>query len=391
MKKKSDTFISDIPQIEKIIGYTFRDKSLLAQAFTRTSYCNEHRGEGGIPLQSNEVLEFFGDGVLSVAIISLLLKDHTKRYEYGIYTKLGEGDFSNIKSKLSDKKNLSETTLRLGLEKYLRTGEGDRKLGISNEPSVMEDLFESIIGAVYIDCGMDIGRVTEVVAGILDTGSYASTTPPIQSAKNALQEWCADKKRRLPAPIYKTLTEEGPDHKKVYERGVYIGDRLVAKGKGKNQKLADAVAAEEALAVLKAGDEGSKQKKTPKQENAPVAPKQAKSNKETNKQEKAPLKPAISVKKLTRPPFSGATALLKEYALSHKTATPTFKDLGESVTRGGAEYRIECRFMGVSAIGISDTRLGARESAAGMIAKELKLGVKKKSVAHKRRPEIKRK
>ena len=97
-----------IPEIEKTIDYTFRDKSLLKQAFTRTSFCNEHSKESEIPYESNEVLEFFGDSVLSAAIITLLLKEHTKKYEHGIKTKLKEGDFSNIKSKLSDKKNLSE-------------------------------------------------------------------------------------------------------------------------------------------------------------------------------------------------------------------------------------------------------------------------------------------
>ena len=66
--------------------------------------------------------------------------------------------------------------------------------------------------------------------------NYSGTAAPIQSFKNALQEWCADKKHRLPAPVYKTVSESGPDHKRVYERAVYVGERLVATGKGKNQK-----------------------------------------------------------------------------------------------------------------------------------------------------------
>ncbi len=405
MKKKTNAFEAAIPKIEKIIGYSFRDKSLLTQAFTRTSFCNEHKGKGGEQLQSNEVLEFFGDGVLSVAIISLLMKEHTERYGYGIRTKLGEGDFSNIKSKLSDKKNLSETTKKLGLEQYLQIGEGDQKLGIKTEPSVMEDLFESIIGAIYIDCGMDIKKVTEVVGAILDTSLYTSQTPPVQSAKNALQEWCADKKRRLPSPVYKTLSEEGPDHKKVYERGVYIGERLVGRGKGKNQKLADAVAADVALTVLK--NEDKKQtvvvkkvelepkstkpvpKAKPSERKAPAkaGQKEAPSRKSASKEQK----PSTESKNSTRPETSGATVLLKAHALARKAATPTFKDLGQSEGKGGAEYRIECRFMGISAIGVSGTRLGARESAAGMIAKELKLGAKKKSASVRKRPVAKRK
>ncbi len=245
-EQKKDNFPTYIPEIEKIIGYTFRDKSLITQAFTRTSFCNEH--DSGY--QSNEVLEFIGDSVLSVAIITFLTEMHAERYQHGIKTIFGEGDFSNIKSKLSDKKNLSECIGAIGLEKYLRLGEGDKKLGIEKEPSVKEDLFESIIGATYIDCDRDISTVMRVVSKMLDISIYAVKTPPTQSSKNALQEFCADKKRKLPQPLYKTIGEEGPDHKKVYERGVYIGERMVASAKGKNLKLADAGAAEAALKIL---------------------------------------------------------------------------------------------------------------------------------------------
>ena len=112
-------FEENIGKIEKILGYSFRDKTLLRQAFTRTSFCNE-KNSSGHEYQSNEVLEFFGDSVLSCAIIGVLLNAYTKRYPYGIKTELNEGDFSNIKSKLSDKKNLSDSMRELGLQKFLR-------------------------------------------------------------------------------------------------------------------------------------------------------------------------------------------------------------------------------------------------------------------------------
>ena len=81
-------FDKNIKEIEKKIHYTFKDKGLLMQAFTRSSFCNEHKGIPGEEYISNEVLEFFGDSVLSTAIISILLEEKTKRYRYGIYTKL---------------------------------------------------------------------------------------------------------------------------------------------------------------------------------------------------------------------------------------------------------------------------------------------------------------
>ena len=138
-KGKND-FSAHIPEIEKKIGYVFKDKSLLTQAFTRTSYCNEHKPSKNEVYQSNEVLEFFGDSVLSLAIVAMIIRDFSEKYAYGVKTRLTEGDFSNIKSKLSDKKNLSDRMKELGLSKYLRMGEGDARLGVENEPSVMEDL-----------------------------------------------------------------------------------------------------------------------------------------------------------------------------------------------------------------------------------------------------------
>ena len=319
-----------IPEIEKKIHYTFKDKGLLLQAFTRSSYCNEKRTEG--QLISNEVLEFFGDSVLSTAIISILMKEKTERCEHGIYTDLKEGDFSNIKSKLSDKRNLSKSMRELGLQKYLRMSEGDMKLGIENEPSVMEDLFESIIGAVYIDCGMNISTVMNTVRAMLDASVYYSNgEPPIQSFKNALQEWCADKKRRLPAPVYKTVSESGPDHKRTFERAVMIGDRIVAVGVGKNQKIADSCAAEAALEVLK---------------------REVMTNAQVSRD---------------------SLLALRELLAKNKQPSPEFRDLGETERSNSysREFIIECRAMGASAKGVANSKQDARAVAAAELLKLL--------------------
>ena len=321
-------FVKNIPHIEKTIGYTFTDKSLLTQAFTRSSFCNEHRTRTGKEYISNEVLEFFGDSVLSTAIITLMLKEKTERYEHGVYTRLNEGDFSNIRSKLSDKRNLSRSMEALGLQKYLLMGDGDAKLGIQNEPSVMEDLFESIIGAVYIDCGMNMSEVINVVCRMLDAHVYFSAeAAPIQSYKNALQEWCADKKHRLPAPIYKTVSESGPDHKRIYERAVMIGERTVATGVGKNMKIADNAAAEKALEILK--NEG------------------------------------VSTENVNLTSLSA----LKMHASKNKQPSPEFRDLGETEESSAKsrEYRIECRCMGKSAIATGKSKQEARAQAAEMV------------------------
>ena len=315
-------FDENIRKIERTIAYTFRDKSILKQAFTRTSFCNEH----GSQYQSNEILEFFGDSVLSAAIITLLLREHTEKYSHGIKTKLTEGDFSNIKSKLSDKKNLSESTARLGLEEYLLMGEGDEKLGIKKEPSVMEDLFESIIGAIYIDSGENMNAVMTSVAAMLDVKTYLSEkAAPMQSFKNALQEWCADKNHRRGVPVYKTVSESGPDHKKTFERACYIDGKLYGTGIGKNQKIADTLAAEAALATL----------------NAELA-------------------------KSGSAETENVMQRLKDIARQRKKPGPEFRDLGETKgsTAQNREYSVECRFIDKTAVGTGAGKREAKENAA---------------------------
>ena len=340
-------FEANVSKIEKLIGYTFKDKSLLTQAFTRTSFCNEHRSDGA-PYQSNEVLEFFGDSVLSAAIITLFMRDFSTRYEHGIRSELREGDFSNIKSRLSDKKNLSDITRALGLQLYLRMGEGDRKLGIAEEPSVMEDLFESIIGAVYIDSGMDMKKVIAVVSKHVDVKKYLSSrSAPIQSHKNALQEWCADKRHRLPPPVYKTVSETGPEHKKLYGRACYIDGKLYAVGNGKNQKLADADAAEKTLKMLIESDR----------------------------------------RRIDDSIDRAAVAKLKEYIKSKKLAPPTFHDMGVTRDSGTEQYAVACRAGGLEARGVSPDKSLARCAAAAKLLEALK---RASSVAGKSEKKISR-
>ena len=338
----------NIKAVEKKIGYTFKDKSLLLQAFTRTSYSNEHKLGGVKIYQSNEVLEFFGDSILSAAIVTLFAKGYAIRYEHGIKTKLAEGDFTVIRSKLTDKKNLSARAKELGLCEYLRMGEGDAKLGIANEPSVLEDLFESIIGAVYIDSGMDMQTVISVVSGMLDIdrviNSGSAATVAVKSSKNRLQEWCADKKRRLAQPIYKTVSESGPEHKKIYERVCCIGDKIYATGVGKNLKEADADAAEKTLAILEK-EEGRVTKKAHIDEDA--------------------------------------LAKLKEYAKSKKMSMPAFKDMGETdkSTPHMREFAVMCTFSGFEAVGVGHDKSTARTVAAcGVLANLKRDNGKKKNI-----------
>lgn len=311
-----------IPIIEKKIGYEFKDKSLLKQAFTRKSYSNENRG-----IESNEVLEFLGDSVLSLSIATLFMKAKSTRYENGLSTEWSEGDFSNVKSKLSDKKNLSRASRELGLCDYLLLGEGDRKLGIKDEASVNEDLFESIIGAIYVDSGYKVPSVMAVVERLLSLKEYQkSDTPPMQSYKNALQEWCAAREHRLANPVYKTISESGPDHKKSFKRAVFIGDKMYGVGEGKNQRAADTEAARISLEMLRAESE------------------------KKNGNVKDKVSPA------TR---------LREIAASERKASPVYRDRGESDKSNEKRrvYLIECSYDGVLAVGEGESKSIAKENA----------------------------
>ena len=352
----------NISELEGKIGYTFRDKALLLQALTRTSYVNEHRGEG----QSNEVLEFFGDSILSSAIVTLFVNEYTERYSHGIKTKFGEGEFTVIKSKLSDKKNLSERARELGLGKYLRMGEGDAKLGIADEASVLEDALESIVGAIYIDSGKDMPRVISVVAGILDIKRVLSTglsegNATKKSAKNRLQEWCADKKHRLPPPIYETVDERGPEHKKTYVRRCSIGDDKFALGEGKNLKEADADAAEKMLAILSSGGTRVKGK-----------------SKSIEKNITEEIKPDALIR-------------LREYAKNHKLMAPAFKDLGETdkSTPRMREYAVKCSFQGKEATGVGTDKSTARAASASKML-ECVSSAKKEKKTQKVTPRVKK-
>jgi len=199
----------------------------------------------------------------------------------------------------------------------------------------MEDLFESIVGAVYID-SREIAPVLKVVSRMLDVGSYFGEKAPKQSAKNALQEWCADKKHRLPPPVYKTVSESGPDHKKTFERACYIADKIYGTGVGKNQKLADAAAAEATLSALMA-------------------------------EEEAKLNPRLDPKLVMEK--------LKDAAKKNKKPGPEFRDLGETESSCDTMrcFSVECRFMGKSVCGKGTGKREAKEDAAEKMLKLLSL------------------
>ena len=176
-----------IATIEDVIGYVFDNKQLISQAFTRSSYHYEHPED-----QDNEVLEFVGDSVLSLIVVNILCKEYTGMDGSGYYSCRDEGDLSALKSALVNKQFLAKQMGKLCLQEYLRMSIGDEIQGVKNGKSVLEDLLESIVGAVYIDSGENLEKTTAVVEKILDIDRFLKENDgEIRiSYKNDVQEWC---------------------------------------------------------------------------------------------------------------------------------------------------------------------------------------------------------
>ncbi len=239
---------AQLKRIEKIIGYKFKNPALLRQAFTRSSYVNE-MGQSRTPsdTDSNEVLEFIGDSVLSTALVSILTRRYATLGKRGLESRFTEGDLSIIKSNLSDKRALSEIVAGLGIAELMRVSRGDRTSEIYRTASPQEDLFESIIGAVALDCGMDLGVIIPIVEHLDDPERLILRTAPDKDPKSTLKEHC--EKRRL-SYSFALVGESGPDHAKEYTVECAVDGRVLGSGVGKSKKLAERAAAEAALANL---------------------------------------------------------------------------------------------------------------------------------------------
>ena len=234
-----------IRQIEEILGYRFQNPALLRQAFTRSSYTNEML-QAKIPTDtdSNEVLEFIGDSVLSAALAMILVKRSGSVGARGLVSSLREGDLSRIKSNLSDKRALSSIVRELGLARHLCVSRGDLANGILDEASPQEDLFESIIGAIALDSNMDFDVLIPILER-LDRPDRLTEQPRVaKDPKSTVKEYC--EKNRL-SYEFSLTSESGPDHAKEYRVRLKIDGREAGLGVGKSKKLADRSAAEDAI------------------------------------------------------------------------------------------------------------------------------------------------
>lgn len=182
----------DFKEICNTIGYSFKNPYLLEQAFIRKSFSQEHPG-----IENNEVLEFFGDKVLDYVIVWSMSTPEwygslTNKGQF--HSKFDEGKLTVIKKNLVDKQMLSKRIEILDLSKYLILGQGDIKNKVQEDPSVLEDLFEAILGAAAIDCNWNMAVLRKLVFKMLDPVSYLNQGYDKDfNYSGQLQEWCQKK------------------------------------------------------------------------------------------------------------------------------------------------------------------------------------------------------
>ncbi|MBR2489574.1 MAG: ribonuclease III [Clostridia bacterium] len=219
--------------LESNLDYTFKDIKLLENALTHSSYANEVRHG----VTSNERLEFLGDSVLSVIVAD---------YLFHKFPETPEGELTKLRASLVCEKSLCGFSRELEIGKFLRLGKGEDKGGGRERDSILADAFEAVLAAMFLDGGMEIAR--KHVMRFVKAELKHTDDEVFKDYKTALQEII---QRNPEESVTYILTgESGPDHNKVFEVEVHLNSNIIGKGKGKNKKQAEQMAAKQALLLM---------------------------------------------------------------------------------------------------------------------------------------------
>lgn len=221
-------------KFEEAIGVTFKDKELLKKAFTHRSYLNENSGEG---IEHNERLEFLGDAVLELVVTSHL---------YKTYPNNPEGDLTAYRSSLVNTISISDAATSLQMNDYLLLSKGEAKDTGKARQYILANTYEAVIGAIYLDQGYEAAK-DFIAASLFGKLEEIIEKKLYKDAKSWVQEEAQE--HEDVTPTYEVLHESGPDHDKNFEVGVYFGEELIAKGKGKAKQEAEQNAARAALEI----------------------------------------------------------------------------------------------------------------------------------------------
>lgn len=221
-------------ELQKKLGYEFKDKSLLKKALKHSSYANENKAEG----ECNERLEFLGDSVLGFSVATYLYKN---------YPNLPEGKMTRLRSEMVCEENLAKAAKELGLGEKLLLGKGEEKGGGRNRPSISADAMEAVIAAIFLDSGYD--EADRLINDLIISNFVIDDNALLVDYKTRLQELVQRKAGQH--LVYEEMGEEGPDHDKVFTVAAVLNGETLAVGVGKSKKIAEQDAAKAALGKLK--------------------------------------------------------------------------------------------------------------------------------------------
>lgn len=225
----------DFSLFQKQLNLAFTNPDLLVEALTHRSYLNEHREYTG---NHNERLEFLGDAVLELAVTNFLFKKFPAK---------PEGELTSYRAALVNTVSLSESAQKINVNDFLLLSKGEAKDTGRARDVILADAFEAIIGALYLDAGYQTAEafiaehIFNKIDAVIENRSY-------QDAKSRFQERAQEK--RGVTPRYETLSEEGPDHNKLFTVGVFIATEEIARGEGQSKQEAEQAAAEAGLKAM---------------------------------------------------------------------------------------------------------------------------------------------
>ena len=232
MKQNNDRDVEPASSLTIRLGLSFSNLSLLTRALTHRSFVNENADA----VQDNERLEFLGDAVLDFIVGA---------WVYHHFPEMPEGDLTKMRSALVKNEQLAAFARALGLGRALRLGKGEFSSGGHQRDGLLGSTFEAVVGALYLDSGL--GSVEAFIHPLLE-GARESILNELHDPKSHLQEWAQSEK--LGTPHYKVVSSSGPDHAKIFEMEVEIGDKIYGKGSGSSKQVAEHAAAQDALEKL---------------------------------------------------------------------------------------------------------------------------------------------
>lgn len=225
----------DFTNLENKIGVDFKNKNLLKEALTHRSYINENpKWE----LPHNERLEFLGDAVLELA---------STEYLFNKFPDLSEGDLTSIRAALVNYQILAIIAKEIELDDFILLSRGEAKDTGKAREVILANAFESLLGAIYLDTGYVIVK-NFIEKFIMSHLNEVMENKLYKDPKSSLQEIAQDKFKIT--PTYIVLSERGPDHAKIFQIGMYFGDKLIAEGEGFSKQEAEVEAAKNALHSL---------------------------------------------------------------------------------------------------------------------------------------------